>query len=237
MINLICFDFWNTLYKNAPNSLRKEYIYNLIYDAFNKKFLISEITDCLNCFENTFNDNKQYSNLDRISFIEKTFQSYLSNEFKIELSNRISDAIIKYPPILDTEAKFFLEFLKARKYIIVLVSDTNYSYGKSLRHILKNDGILEYFDFLIFSDETNLRKPNPKIFQFICKKFNVSPNQCLFIGDSEKKDIIGPKDQGFYTAKKCNNKNFMFQSKCNIKFTSFSDLQKEFIKGGVFYGI
>lgn len=237
MVRLVCFDFWNTLYENIPNNPKKEYTYNLIYDAFNKKISINQITEYMKKFDTVFNDNKQYTNLNRIEFLEKNFHLFLLKQDKLNLDKKISEAVIKYPPILDNEVINFLKFLKRRKYNIILVSDTNYSYGESIRKILESDGILGYFDCLIFSDETNLRKPNPKIFQFICKRFNVTPNQCLFIGDSEEKDIIGPKNQGFYTAKKCNNENFMSPSKCNIKFTSFSDLQKEFIRGGIFYGI
>ena len=237
MISTICFDFWGTLYRNIPNNPKKEYIYNLIYKAFNKKISVTQIIKCIKKFDIIFNDNKQYTNLDKIAFLENSFQLFLLKKDKLSLDKKISEAILKYPPILDSNVINFLKFLKKKKYNIFLVSDTNYSYGKSIRIILKNDGILDYFDHLIFSDETNLRKPNPKVFQFICKNFNVEPNQCLFIGDSEKKDIIGPKNQGFYTAKKCNNENIMLTSKCNIKFISFYALQKEFMKGGIFYGV
>ena len=27
MVRLVCFDFWNTLYENIPNNLKKEYTY------------------------------------------------------------------------------------------------------------------------------------------------------------------------------------------------------------------
>ena len=81
-----------------------------------------------------------------------------------------------------------------------------------------------------------MRKPNNEIFEKVCKKYNCTPKNCLFIGDSEKKDINGPKTYGFYTAKKCTFENIKIDSNADIKFTCFSDLIKEFIEGGIFYG-
>ena len=225
MIRVVCLDFWHTLYENMPQNPKKEYIYRLIYDAFHQKVSINSIMGCIDNFEKTFNDNKQYSNLERIAYIEKQFHLYISEDNKIQLDKAISDAVIKYPPIMDTTVMDFLDFLKYSNYIICLVSDTNYSYGNSIRKIMENDGVLCYFDCLIFSDETKLRKPDPKIFKYISQKFNVLPSQCLFIGDSEKKDIIGPHNEGFLTAKKCVKTNVALESNCDIKFISFSDLK------------
>ena len=73
MVILVCFDFWNTLYENIPNNPKKEYTYNLIYDAFNKKISINQITEYMKKFDTIFNDNKQYTNLNRIEFLEKNF--------------------------------------------------------------------------------------------------------------------------------------------------------------------
>ena len=152
MVILVCFDFWNTLYENIPNNPKKEYTYNLIYDAFNKKISINQITECMKKFDTIFNDNKQYTNLNRIDFLEKKFHFFLLKQDKLNLDKKISEAVIKYPPILDNGVINFLKFLKRRKYNIILVSDTNYSYGESIRKILESDGILDYFDIEYVED-------------------------------------------------------------------------------------
>ncbi len=236
MINLICFDLWNTLYENMPNNPKMEYIYNLIYKAFDYRISINQIVDTLNEFDSQSN-NVQHTNLDRLSYIEKQFDLHLSIKDKVQLDKDISNSIIDFRPILNEGVIEFLEFCRCQNHRMVLVSDTNYSYGVSIRIILKADNLIVYFDDLIFSDETKLRKPNPIIFQSICKKFHISPNHCLFIGDSEKKDIIGAKNCCYYTAKKCNTNNLYLPSEANTKFTSFFALQKEFLEGGIFYGV
>lgn len=235
MLNIICLDFWNTMYENIPQNPKRTYIYNLIYNSFNKKISTNKIISLLNEFDKSSN-NIQYSNFDRLSYIEEKCQVYLTNNEKSKLDLDISNSIIKFPPILNQYVTDFLVFCQKNFFKIILISDTNYSYGCSIRQILKADNIFNCFDYLIFSDETKVRKPNNEIFEKVCKKYNCTPKNCLFIGDSEKKDINGPKTYGFYTAKKCTFENIKIDSNADIKFTCFSDLIKEFIEGGIFYG-
>ena len=54
--------------------------------------------------------------------------------------------------------------------------------------------MLDYFDFLIFSDEINSSKPSSKFFKELereCKNLNVSKNSILHIGDSFEADVKG----------------------------------------------
>ena len=56
--------------------------------------------------------------------------------------------------------------------------------------------MLPYFDFLVSSEEANVEKPHGKLFRICAQKARVSPEECLFIGDSLKKDVLGPRDIG-----------------------------------------
>ena len=233
MIKLICFDFWDTIYKNQQRALKNNHIYNLVYNAFDKQIAVEQIKIVFDSFKKN-QKVMQYSNLDKISAIENKFNIYLSDNIKTNLNSNISNTILKYLPRLYKGVSDFLKFCKSKNYKITLVSNTNFSYGSSMRIVMKNDNILNYFDKLYFSDETKIRKPNPKAFLNICKDFSIKPNECLFIGDSETRDIVGAKSQGLFTAKKCTTKNISEHSAADTKFVAFTEL-KEKIKKGDFY--
>ena len=54
--------------------------------------------------------------------------------------------------------------LAASGYRLGLISDTSLTPGRVLREFLDQDGLLEYFSVLTFSDETGYPKPDPRMF-------------------------------------------------------------------------
>ncbi|MGV9173857.1 MAG: TIGR02253 family HAD-type hydrolase [Promethearchaeia archaeon] len=48
----------------------------------------------------------------------------------------------------------------------------------------------ELIDLIVVSDEIGVRKPNPKLFSHCLKKFDVTGNETIYIGDRIDKDII-----------------------------------------------
>jgi 2-haloacid dehalogenase len=43
---------------------------------------------------------------------------------------------------------------------------------------------LDWFDGILVSGEEKLKKPDPKIYQLLLKRFNLDPSSCLFIDDN-----------------------------------------------------
>jgi putative hydrolase of the HAD superfamily len=50
--------------------------------------------------------------------------------------------------------------------------------------------IYKLFDLIIISDEIGIKKPNPELFKFWLKKFGVSGQEAIYIGDRIDKDIV-----------------------------------------------
>jgi putative hydrolase of the HAD superfamily len=72
----------------------------------------------------------------------------------------------------------------ARQYNIVLLSNTNeihYNY-----FIDEVQGLLKHFADTFFSFQIGMRKPDEKIYKFVCDKMNFSPSETLFVDDSIK---------------------------------------------------
>lgn len=86
-----------------------------------------------------------------------------------------------------------LRKLKEQGFILGVGTDMTIAY--QLKKLSKLQ-MLPYFDFLVSSEEANVEKPHGKLFRICAGKAGVSPEECLFIGDSLKKDVLGPRAIG-----------------------------------------
>ena len=83
--------------------------------------------------------------------------------------------------------------LKEAGYILGIGTDMTIEYQLKKLIGLR---MLPYFDFLVCSEEVNAEKPDEKLFLTCARKAGVSPQECLFIGDNLKKDVLGAKNAG-----------------------------------------
>jgi len=84
-----------------------------------------------------------------------------------------------------------------KKYRLAVVS--NMSFARAESDSLKKFGIMKHFDAVIISGNLGWRKPSPKIYQEALKALGVKANETVFVGDSPKADIEGPKQLGMKT--------------------------------------
>tara|TARA_Y100000590_G_C15602346_1_gene970599 strand:- start:218 stop:808 length:591 start_codon:yes stop_codon:yes gene_type:complete len=78
------------------------------------------------------------------------------------------------------EAIDLLNYLKSKNYFCYVLS--NWS-AETFVGMKRDYPFLNYFDGIIISGEEKLVKPNKKIFDLAIKRFNLIPNQTLFIDD------------------------------------------------------
>jgi putative hydrolase of the HAD superfamily len=67
-------------------------------------------------------------------------------------------------------------------------------YEKILR--LKID---KFVDSIVISDEIGIRKPNPKLFSYYLKKFDVKGAETIYVGDNIQKDIVPAKENNIHS--------------------------------------
>lgn len=86
-----------------------------------------------------------------------------------------------------------LQNFKAAGYILGIGTDMTSDF-----QLLKLEklGLIDYFDFLVSSEEVNIEKPDGKLFACCIEKANVPAEECLFIGDSLRKDYQGALNAG-----------------------------------------
>jgi putative hydrolase of the HAD superfamily len=64
------------------------------------------------------------------------------------------------------------------------------------RWILRRLRLEPYFDTVVFSFEVGVLKPEPGIYREACRRLEVSPGDCLFVGDGNARELEGALDLG-----------------------------------------
>ena len=93
-----------------------------------------------------------------------------------------------------------LEGLKNKKIITGILSD---GYSVTQRQKVRALGAENDFDIIILTDELgrDAWKPSPRGFQMIEDRFNLSPDEILYVGDNPKKDFYLSRSAGIKTAR------------------------------------
>lgn len=91
-----------------------------------------------------------------------------------------------------------LEGLKGMGLKLGIISNTAALY--QVFDILEEYGIRDYFQDVTLSSVTGMRKPAPDIFQVALRQIQSKPEECVYVGDTVSRDIIGSKRAGFAKA-------------------------------------
>ena len=171
---------------------------NLDYDLTEKAFISLGMTKF----------GESYSQLQQVQLFDRYETGEISS---FHFVNRLLDLL---PPgttanqvvhawdamILDFPVKR-LEQLEAlsQKYRLFLLSNTNDLHIDAVRRSLKKSvghrNLEQYFEKTYFSSAVGMRKPDSKIFEFVCSENNLDPAKTIFIDDSPQ-HIEGAKLAG-----------------------------------------
>jgi len=88
-----------------------------------------------------------------------------------------------------------LSFLKRRGYAIGLLSNLSSSYKQPL----EESELAPLFDARFYSCDEGAKKPDPSVYRTICERLDVAPEEAMFVGDSLKLDVEGPRRVGMST--------------------------------------
>jgi FMN phosphatase YigB (HAD superfamily) len=66
--------------------------------------------------------------------------------------------------------------------------------------VVNDTGISALFETIVISAEVRLRKPDRRIFEYICTRLRLDPNEILFVGDTPRDDVLGASRAGMHTA-------------------------------------
>jgi putative hydrolase of the HAD superfamily len=107
------------------------------------------------------------------------------------LARTIETMEVRIAPDFAPQVHWALQTL-AKEYTLGIISDAIHTTGHGIRHLLYQQGLGQYFRFMIFSDEVGASKPSPKVFRFASQAASLPPERFVHIGDRESNDIAGP---------------------------------------------
>ena len=134
----------------------------------------------------------EYENIHE-KYDSKVLSKFLTQKTGINITSEIIDGWVKVNATMNDklfdETKSMLEYLKSKdKSLVVLTNWFKYTQEERLR----NAGILEFFDEVYAGDLT--LKPNKESYLNACGNFCI--DECIMIGDTIEKDVIGPNKFG-----------------------------------------
>jgi len=92
-----------------------------------------------------------------------------------------------------------LDYLKAKKYKIGLITDNDGGFGLKKRRLAKCP-IMHYFNQVVIAgDDVPEKKPHPAAFLKVASLLKIPPKACVMVGDKPFTDIAGGKAAGFHT--------------------------------------
>ncbi|MDO9026654.1 MAG: HAD family hydrolase [bacterium] len=209
MYQAITFDLWETLIADSKALDKKRAVYRVErahhilrragFDVSRKELELAHQAVWESCWEKwerardiSFDEQvKLFLNLARPG-LAKALQSAIIRE----IGEHYAQAVLLYPPRMIKGADHVLRELKKEKYKVGLICNTGRTPGFVLRELLTRYRLLKYFDVALFSDETIVRKPDPKIFRLALKALNCRPGSALHLGDDLKNDVQGALKAG-----------------------------------------
>lgn len=205
-IQAISFDFWNTLFTELPGAFEfyKENRMRMLGETLRScgDFTNERVREaCLLEAEAHYriwrNEHRTLSTAERVGIILTNLEAVLPDDVMASLVNAYEEGILERPPVLIEGVREAVEQL-ARKYKLGIISDVGFSPGRVLKQVLAQNGLLSFFDSLVFSDEAGRSKPHVEVFTRTSQSLSADPREMVHIGDLEFTDIVGAKLSGYY---------------------------------------
>ena len=206
------FDLWLTLIKSNPlfKPARIEYFFENYNFSKKTKVEIKKIFRKVDLMCNLINE-KVGKNVDAMEMYLMVLYLLDEKDHGIdeiemaELYQQMEELVLKNTPILlNQNIRPTLIKIREQGATTSILSNTGFIKGTTLRKVLTKLKLLDLFDFVIFSDEIDMSKPNDKIYELlynevkVLKKSNsIKKEKIVHIGDNYTADYLGAKDFGF----------------------------------------
>ena len=183
MIKAIIFDLDNTLIDRQKAF--KEMLERKFHAMFDDEELIQKMINDILKWDNN-------GTVERIDVFKKWAEVYhitkiSPEQLDKEWSNESGSVAFLFDDVRDT-----LKELK-KKYKIAVLTNGNAS---SQRRKLNTINIYDLLDYSLVSSEYGVRKPDKKIFEYTAKQLDLKTEECSYVGDNYKIDILGSRNAG-----------------------------------------
>jgi HAD superfamily hydrolase (TIGR01549 family) len=203
-IKAVSFDFWQTLFTEYSDAFRfyAKRRRDLLADALTGygTFSLIQIQEACRMEAESFDLvwRQQHRTLlvnERLGTILSHLDVCLPDDVTTEITRAYEEGLLERPPVLIPGALEAVERLSG-KYRLGIISDVGFSPGRVLRQVLRDTGLIDAFDSLVFSDEAGFSKPHPEVFRQTAHTLDCQPDEMVHVGDLEHSDIVGAKRAG-----------------------------------------
>ncbi len=102
--------------------------------------------------------------------------------------NHFKECCIPFPNLVET-----LKKLQKSHFLMGMITNGK---GNFQMDNIKAMNVDQYMDTILISEWEGIKKPDPLIFRRAADRLQVSPEECVFIGDHPEKDVKAAKDAG-----------------------------------------
>jgi putative hydrolase of the HAD superfamily len=141
-------------------------------------------------------ENRDVRPEEQISLLLQGLRLDGGDSLRFDLETCYGEALLERPPQLSEGALPTLRGLWEGGMKVGLISNTGRIWGKFLRVVMRDSGILGCFHHLTFSDEVGLRKPHPEVFLGTLGPLRVGPSEAVHLGDDPDADVAGARGVG-----------------------------------------
>jgi putative hydrolase of the HAD superfamily len=208
----VTFDLWDTLIQEYPGGAQKvaKLRVRRVGDILASKGLTHSEEEIRAAYDKTgdflaltWGKARDMPVRDHVLFmvtcIDDKLGSKLSGADLADIERAYVESILDQPPRILPGARKALADVRANGYKLGLISNTGRTPGSVLRTIMKDMGILEFFDVATFSNEILVRKPAEGAFRSTLDRLKVVPRAAVHVGDDVENDVAGAKRAGMKT--------------------------------------
>ena len=129
--------------------------------------------------------SKEWLMLDQGILNEKEVTEILCKRLETEeLKEQCKEILkhgLKYMPVFP-ETEKWIQQLKQNGYSIYVLSNTS----KVFYEYIQKQPVWQYFDGAILSYQEKLVKPDPRIYEVLCQRYQLIPQECCFFDDRKE---------------------------------------------------
>jgi putative hydrolase of the HAD superfamily len=209
VITLVTLDFWQTLFANTRDSLRRAHALRLegvraaLAEA-GRPYTAAELTaadaSAGEAFKAVWAEHRDMAAEEQLRMFLGRLDPALSTALGATTLERLARAYqeptLTHRPEITPGAAETVHALRARGLVLGVISNTGRTPGRVLRRLLSDAGLLGCFHVLAFSDEAGVRKPAAAMFHRVLDHTGTEPAAAVHVGDDAVADVAGARAVG-----------------------------------------
>ncbi len=201
MIKAITFDCWNTLIidDGSPDTKMRDYLEFVCQEngisLADKDIAVAWAEEDRLREEYVITRHKTKNAMQRTEALLEILDVRLPHPEVTRIADYFDRIALEVLPPQVPKVSDVLNVLSPR-YKLGVICNGGYHSADTVRQILDAHGLLDFFEWLSFSDELDVAKPHRDIFDITVRKLDCGFEESVHIGDSEYADIAGAKNTG-----------------------------------------